>query len=257
MPTTAPRAKPLRAPKRTEQVEQVRLLRDALAGVAIDPSLPYTAQVFRALKEAILSLRLLPRTPLSEVAISEVLGLSRTPVREALKDLSAENLIDIYPQAGTVVAPIRMKLIEHGVFVRDALESANLLDLMRRLDAAGRAGIERQLDAQKQAIATLDYSEFLLHDESLHRLFFELTDRLPVWVIVSQAKQHVDRARRVLTKDNFAICQRAYAEHLNIVRALFEGDEAVLRGSLHQHVVDVTSAVLDYADRTHSNSFVD
>jgi GntR family transcriptional regulator, rspAB operon transcriptional repressor len=251
------RLAPVRAPKRTDQGEQVRLLREALAGVAIDPALPYTAQVFRAMKAAILSLRLMPRTPLSEAAIAEVLGLSRTPVREALKDLSAENLIDIFPQAGTVVAPIRMRLIEQGVFVRDALESANLLDLMHRLDATGRGRIERLLEVQKRALDTGDYAEFFLQDETLHRLLFELTDRLPIWVIVNQAKQHVDRARLLLTKDNFAICQRAYAEHLDIVRALFGGDESVLREALHHHVVNVTGAVVDYAQRTHSTFVTD
>lgn len=257
MPTATTRPKLLRAPKRSEQVEQVRLLGQALAGVVIDPALPYTAQVFRALKEAILSLRLLPRTPLSEAAISEVLGLSRTPVREALKDLSGEHLIDIYPQAGTVVAPIRMRLIGQGVFVRDALESANLLDLARMLDAAGRRRIQALLDAQERALKTGDYAEFFQKDETLHRLLFELTDRLPVWVMVNQAKQHVDRARLLVTKDNFQICQRAYNEHLEIVKALFSGDEVVLRAALRQHVTNVTDLVLEYVNRTHADYFID
>jgi GntR family transcriptional regulator, rspAB operon transcriptional repressor len=257
MTTPATTTRIFRAPKRSEQVEQVRLLREALAGVAIEPALPYTAQVYRGLKAAILSLRLMPRTPLSEAAISEVLGLSRTPVREALKDLSSENLVDIYPQAGTVVSPIRMKLIEQGVFVRDALESANLLDLMGSLDAAGRSRIEALLDAQRGALEAGDYAAFFLQDETLHRLLFELTDRLPIWAIVNQAKQHVDRARLLLTKDDFAICHRAYTEHQDIVRALFSGDEAVLRAALHHHVVNVTGAVLEYARRTRTNIFID
>ena len=257
MTLSAPRNRLYSAPKRSEQVEQVRLLRHALEGVAIDPALPYTAQVVRALKAAILSLRLMPRTPLSEVAIAEVLGMSRTPVREALKELSGEHLLDIFPQAGTVVSPIRMSLIERGIFVRDALEGANLIDLMRMLDSAGRARIQQVLRAQHRAIAAGDCETFFQRDETLHRLLFELTGRLPIWNIVNQAKQHVDRARLLLTKHNFDICQRAYGEHLDIMQALFACDEAVLRRTLRHHVTNVTDAVLEYAKRTQSDYFSD
>lgn len=246
----------VRAPRRAEQLEQVTLLRAALADVVIDPSLPYTPQVFRALKAAILSVRLLPGTPLSEVAIAEVLGMSRTPVREALKELSTESLLDIFPQAGTVVSPIRMALIEHGCFVRDALEGTNLLDVMCALDATGRKRIRRILDAQAQVLAGEDFAAFFVQDEALHRLMFELSGRLPVWTLVNQAKQHVDRARLLLTRDNMAICRRAYDEHLVIVRALFDHDEAALRAALHGHVMSVADSVLEYTSRTHSTYFI-
>ena len=89
-----------RSPKRGDQALQTKLLRRALAGFSVDAKLPYTPQIVQALHAAILTLKLMPDTPLSEAAVSEVLGLSRTPIREALKDLSSENLLEIFPQAG-------------------------------------------------------------------------------------------------------------------------------------------------------------
>ena len=89
-----------RSPKRGDQVLQTELLRRALTGFSVDAKLPYTPQIVQALHAAILTLKLMPDTPLSEAAVSEVLGLSRTPIREALKDLSSENLLEIFPQAG-------------------------------------------------------------------------------------------------------------------------------------------------------------
>ena len=67
----------------------------------------------------------------------------------------------------------------------------------------------------------------------------------------------VDRARLLLTKHNFDICQRAYGEHLDIMQALFACDEAVLRRTLRHHVTNVTDAVLEYAKRTQSDYFSD
>lgn len=233
------------------------MLEEALHGVQIDAALPYMPQIFRALKGAIMSVRLMPGTPLSEAAIAETLGLSRTPVREALKHLSSENLLDIFPQAGTVVSPIRVKLIEQGSFVRGALETANLVELAQTLDAIGKKRIEKVLDLQKHAIQKKDYTEFFLHDEAMHMLFFELTDRLPIWELVNQGKQHVDRARQLIVREVKESNTQAFEDHLRIVNALFANDQAALREALRQHFALLKESVLQYANTSHPLFVVD
>lgn len=257
MTATSPEIRMVRAPKRAEQDAQVRILREALAGTVINPALPYAPQVLEGLRSAIISLRLMPGTPLSEAAVASVLGMSRTPVREALRDLSVIGLIDIFPQAGTVVSLIRMSLIQQEIFVREALEGANLFDVMRNLDADGRLRIQSSIDLQASNLKATDITGFFSNDEAMHRLMFELTGRLPVWTLVSQAKQHIDRARLLVTRDNLALCKRAYEEHLVIKRALFNGEESLLREALHRHVRGVAEAVLEFNGRAESAWFVD
>ncbi|MDN7671064.1 GntR family transcriptional regulator [Burkholderia oklahomensis] len=241
------------APKRADQLEQVRILTEALDGATIEPALPYTPQIAKVLREAIIGLKLLPRTPISEAAIAKVLGLSRTPVREALKDLSDQNLVDIFPQAGTVVAPIRLSLIAHDNFVRHALERANLMDLAGMITQSGKDRISEELRLQKAAIDDNRIPSFFEHDEAMHRLFFELTGRLPIWEIVQHSKQHLDRARQLLIKNDIVICNKAYAEHLKIIDALFSGNRERLDDALRNHLTGVREFLLerinsDYAE---------
>ena len=79
-----------------------------------------------------------PGTSLSEAAISTTLGISRTPVREALALLADEQLVVIYPQVKTLVAPVRRSLIDEGRFVRSTLECANHAELVK-IDHAAAA----------------------------------------------------------------------------------------------------------------------
>lgn len=252
-----PKLRLARVAKRGDQAHQLKIVSEALAGVEIAPELPYTPQIVAALRDAILSLRLMPGTPLSEAVISDILNLSRTPVREALKELSDEKLLDIFPQAGTVVSPIRMKLIEQGTFIRSTLESANILDLVQVLDATGKKRIQLVVDLQRVAIEQGNFAEFFSLDEGMHRLFFELTNRLPVWGFVQQAKQHVDRARRVLQQEVPETNLRAFQEHLLIINALFNRDSEELRKLLHNHVTRLKESVLDYATKMDSNFVID
>lgn len=236
------------APKRADQLEQVRVLTEALDGASIKVALPYTPQIVGILRKAIISLKLMPRTPISEAAIAKVLGLSRTPVREALKDLSDQNLVDIFPQAGTVVAPIRLSLIANDNFVRHALERANLMDLAGTLTEEGKKKILRELALQEEALEQGRIAEFFEHDEAMHRLFFELTGRLPVWEIVQHSKQHLDRARLLLIANNTALCSKAYAEHLALTNALFVGDRAKLDDALGTHLTGIRDFLLQRID---------
>ena len=86
----------------------------ALEGLQLDTGRSYTAQVHEVLQQAIVRGKLLPRTALSEAAIASLIDVSRTPVREALAMLADEQLVMIYRQVGTLVAPVRLSLLAAG-----------------------------------------------------------------------------------------------------------------------------------------------
>ena len=92
--------------------------------LALDKNTPVTAQVYSHLRNLILRLHLKPGEALSEQELSVKLGLSRTPVREAFIRLAEEGLVDVYPQRGTLVAPIRIAEVKEAHFIRRLLEFA-------------------------------------------------------------------------------------------------------------------------------------
>ena len=87
--------------------------REGISAVAfqLDRKQPVSEQIYEALKHSILTVQLLPGASISENTICRHFGVSRTPVRSAIVRLAEEGLIDVYPQQGSFVAPIRHGLI--------------------------------------------------------------------------------------------------------------------------------------------------
>src|SRR3954468_21043604 len=97
--------------------------------VALSPirrlgSEPARTRAYAALREAIVAMELPPGARLSENELAARLGVSRTPVREALIRLRDEQLVEIAPQRGTFVTPISVRGVLDAQFVREALECA-------------------------------------------------------------------------------------------------------------------------------------
>ena len=90
----------------------------------LDRRLPAAEQIYGHLREEIITCRLAPNEALSENRICGMFGVSRSPVRIALTRLAEDGLIDIFPQRGSFVAPIRMKQVQESQFARAALEVA-------------------------------------------------------------------------------------------------------------------------------------
>jgi DNA-binding GntR family transcriptional regulator len=88
-----------------------------------------------------------PRTALSEATISKLIDVSRTPVREALAQVAEEQLVVIYRQVGTLVAPVRLSLLEEGRFVRSTLECASHVQLAQTITPEQLADFWQALEA--------------------------------------------------------------------------------------------------------------
>ena len=104
-------------------------------------------------RDAIVRGRLPPGTTLSESGISTALGISRTPAREALAQLADEQLVLIFPQVKTVVAPVRRSLIDEGRFVRGTLECANHAELVTTIQEHQIAVLDVALLVEQRSAA--------------------------------------------------------------------------------------------------------
>lgn len=217
----------------TDPAEVARLSAVLLPGM-IRPALPKTPQVYDVIRQAIVSLAFPPGAPINEKLICERLEISRTPVREALIQLHAENLVHVVPNSGTFVSPIDLQRLFDGQLVRDALETRVVQFAARKATPAFLRSLEFIMHQQRVCAAEADYDQFYEADESLHRTICEFGASAEVWKIVYSAKAHLDRVRRLAfpERDHMNI---VLAEHDDIIAALRAQDPDAARKAMQAH----------------------
>src|SRR3982750_163958 len=109
---------------------------------------PARTQVYATLRDAIIRAELPPGRKLSENELAGWLGVSRTPIREALVRLRDERLVEIVPQLGTFVSRISPQAVQDAQFIREALECSAVRRAAARATEADLAGLEETLRAQ-------------------------------------------------------------------------------------------------------------
>ncbi|GAA4342102.1 GntR family transcriptional regulator [Microbacterium rhizosphaerae] len=212
---------------------------DALEPIGSGPGCPPTARgrisdyVYDELCEAIRSLHLQPRAPLSHAAIAMWLGVSRAPVQEAFTRLADQRLITIVPRVRSQVAPISMTDVRDAVFVRNSLET----EAFRRAIAACHVDVselQSVVDLNRAAFDRRDAHAFFETDELLHRLVFDLAGLSHLWGFVRGMKINLDRLRHLslgVAVDDPALC----IEHQAIADALANRDEDAGIAAIHVH----------------------
>jgi DNA-binding GntR family transcriptional regulator len=199
----------------------------------LDRKRPAIDQIYEALKAAIVSVRLPPGTSISENRICRHIGVSRTPIRAAMIRLVEDELIDVYPQLGSFVAPIKLSTIRESHFVRKALELAVLREAAKIWTPALTERARAMIGSQRVAVTHGDVDLFHIEDEAFHRNI-SLSAGLPgVWNAIQSAKARVDRVHRLAAIEGRLPV--VIIEHEAVVAALDAGrtDEAAARLEYH------------------------
>lgn len=194
------------------------------------------ALVYERIRDAIVSLELPPGSRISDVRLAETMGLSRTPVREALLQLASEGLVEMLPQHGTYVARISLDAVREAQFIREALELAALRAAVEKIGPDGLAALERNVAEQREAEAAGDVERFYRLDDDFHRLLLAASGHPGVARVAEQSRAHLNRVRWLSLPTTQLIGQTLiphHAELLERVRARdAEGAERVLRDHL-------------------------
>ncbi len=207
-------------------------------------------RAYREIRRRIVSLEMAPSTPASEVQLADFLKMSRTPVREALTRLSSEGLVDFRARAGTIVSPIRLEAVRTAQFVRESLELRVLQEAVRSSNQQALFNISQSIEEQKFAISQSDIDYFFRTDDKMHRALCSLAGREAVWFVVSDAKKHMDRVRRMSLRD--ADLSVLLDDHLQIVAAVTFGNESsaceIMRTHLRRVMSDLDRLVAKHPD---------
>jgi DNA-binding GntR family transcriptional regulator len=192
------------------------------------------ARVYANLRDAIVRADLAPGRQLSENELAASLGVSRTPVREALQRLRDDRLVEIVPQLGTFVSPISTRAVADAQFIREALECAAVRAATPRLTAEDVEALEQNLTAQDRAHDAADFDSFYVLDDQFHQAICDLSGR-NVWNITQRAKGHLNRIRR-LSLPIPSYLAEMIAEHREIVRRMADHDPDGAEAALRHHL---------------------
>lgn len=212
-------------------------------------------QVHSLLRREIVIGRLLPRTMLSEQELSQRFGVSRTPVREALIKLAEETLVEIYPQYGSFVAPIKLAEVFDSQFVRESLECSAIERAVERLDKAQAASLSTILQRQRALHRAGALEAFFDADEAMHALIMEIAGHANAWRQVENAKAQMDRVR-LLSSRNVVKRPRVISEHALIVDRLLHRDREGAIAAMRTHLRGIFRSV-EILKESHGDYFAD
>jgi DNA-binding GntR family transcriptional regulator len=199
-------------------------------------------QVYAMLREAIVSAELEPGRRLSENELGERLGVSRTPIREALVRLRDERLVAIAPQLGTFVTLISTQAVGDAHFVREALECSAIRLAATRARDGDLAALQANLAAQSHAEAERDATAFDGLDDALHKTLCGLSGHAIAWDLSRRANGHLDRVRRLSLPEPGYLGEMV-AEHRSVVAAVAQGDPDAAEAALRHHLRMVLSSL--------------
>jgi DNA-binding GntR family transcriptional regulator len=187
----------------------------------------------RMIKNNIISLNLAPGSMVSEKEIAEQLLTSRTPVREALIELSRINLVEILPQKGSRISLINYDMVEQSRFLRLVLEREVVRLLCSRQDTLDFTSIEENLRLQAFYLEYNNPERLLQLDNFFHELLFELADKSLIYAwMLDGLNVHFDRVRKMsleIVKDIQIV-----DDHVALIDAI-RGRDIALAESLIEH----------------------
>ncbi|MBC5714449.1 GntR family transcriptional regulator [Roseburia sp. BX1005] len=198
--------------------------------------LPLRDVVFKTLREAILRGDLKPGERLMELQLAAKLGVSRTPIREAIRMLQQEGLAVTIPRRGAEVAAMTEKDMEDVLQVREALEILAVQLASEKITKEQIAELEERLKAFEQAVETAEVKQIAQSDIDFHDLIYTAAENPRLVVLLNNLREQIYRYRVEYLKDekNYP---RLIEEHRQIMQGLKERNE--------QYVVEMTKKHMD------------
>lgn len=191
----------------------------------------------RVIQEKIVSLELAPGSRISEAELAEQLGLSRTPVREALIELDKIRIINVLPQKGIYVSLIDYALVEEAQFIRYTLECGIIESLCRTgLTPSQEAALVENLRLQEFYVQNPVRNRLFELDDEFHRMLYYYANREMTYQLTKSINIHFDRVRSMSTNVEPTRDLSLVQEHWRILESIIQRDAEQAHANLVEHL---------------------
>ncbi len=211
--------------------------------VNMDEFLPLRDVVFKTLRKGILTGELKPGERLMEIHLANRLGVSRTPIREAIRKLELEGLVTMVPRRGAEVANITEKNLKDVLEVRQALESLAIELACERITEENKEELRQKLDQVETAVRTGDTGAIASADVAFHDAIVEFSGNMRLIQLVGNLGEQMYRYRFEYIKDVSKHSQ-IMSEHRIMFDSIMENDRAKAARIVKVHINNQEEAIM-------------
>ena len=205
--------------------------------------LPLRDVVFNTLRRAIITGEFAPGERLMEISLANRLGVSRTPVREAIRKLELEGLVIMIPRKGAQVAKITEKSLRDVIEIRCVLEEFAASLACERITEEGKEKLKEAHRQFVEAAQTNDIIDSVEKDEQFHDAIFQATCNDRLITIINNLREQFYRYRMEYVKD---IEQHSVlvTEHEQLLHAIFNQDSETAKQIMRTHLKNQQEGVI-------------
>ncbi|MEY8337372.1 GntR family transcriptional regulator [Lachnospiraceae bacterium 62-35] len=205
--------------------------------------IPLAEQVFRSLEEEILQGMLRPGEVITEPKLSKAMGVSRTPIREALQRLEQENLVKIRPNRGAIVLGITREDLEVIYDMRIRLEGLAAREAAAAVSEKQLSQMNEVLDLQEFYVKKNDPQEQEIFDSRFHEMIYEYSGKRLLCEVLKTLHHRITRYRRLSVTDMERAGQ-AIKEHREIYKAISDKNGSLAETLTIRHVENAKASTL-------------
>ena len=209
-----------------------------LRSVDTPPSMQKIA--FKTIKQAIMLKELLPGTIYSEQTVAKEMGMSKTPVHQALLDLENKGFVSLMPRKGFQVNVLSAKNISNMFELRRTLERAVIIKITPRLTAESIQELENFIEDIRQAVDPVDFQK---HDRAFHRYLASLSNNSYIINALNTVWDLSDWVGASILRKEGRYDQAA-SEHMTIYEFLSTGNAEKAAAAMERHLISTESRFL-------------
>ena len=196
---------------------------------------PLREIVYEELRKLILTGQIKPGTRMMEIELAEDMGVSRTPIREAIRKLEKEGLVIIEPRKGAYASEVSIKDMEDILEVRANLEGLAAYLAAERMTESEKKALYEIKEKFREAVTEGNMSDMITYDTRYHHLIVESSRNNHLIHMVEQLQELVLRFRYIYYKD-FKRAEEMIPEHSRIYEEILNGNGANARFEAFNHI---------------------
>lgn len=216
----------------------------SLNPIRLDNYKPLRELVFESLREAIILGHLRPGERLMEIQLAEQMGVSRTPVREAIRKLELEGLVVMVPRKGAYVAGLSIKDIADVFEIRKALEGLAAELAADRISDEEIENLERVLHRLADAADQKNFDTFIEVDTEFHAILFQAGRNERLSQIINNLREQIHRFR-ITSLSMPGRMTAAVEEHRKIVEAISQHDLDEAKRLAQEHIENAENTIME------------